>query len=145
MGTADPARVRLLCSSGNPTSEECAALMLLVAAHLVGAVLAPPLVRLLGTRAFLVLAAVPLVSFGWVAAQSTAVADGEVLTEVVQWVPALDMELALAMGTLQWALALVVTGVGALVLAYCTWYFKAEEPGLPTFAGSFLAFAGTML
>jgi multicomponent Na+:H+ antiporter subunit A len=119
--------------------------MPLVAAHVVGAVLAPTLVRLLGTRAFLVLASVPLVSFGWVAAQGRAVADGGVLTEVVSWVPALDMELALAMGTLQWALALVVTGVGALVLAYCTWYFEDDEPGLPTFAGSFLAFAGTML
>jgi multicomponent Na+:H+ antiporter subunit A len=119
--------------------------MPLVAAHLVGAVLAPTLVRLLGPRAFLVLAAVPLVSFGWVAAQGRTVADGEVLTEVVPWVPALGMELALEMGTLQWALALVVTGVGALVLAYCTWYFDDDEPGLPTFSGSFLAFAGTML
>ncbi|HET6561534.1 MAG TPA: Na+/H+ antiporter subunit A [Marmoricola sp.] len=117
----------------------------LVAAHLVAALLAPTLVRLLGTRAFLVLAAVPLVSFGWVAAQTSSVGDGEVLTETFSWVPSLGMEVAFAMGTLQWTLALVVTGVGALVLGYCTWYFDADEPGLGTFAGSFIAFAGTML
>jgi multicomponent Na+:H+ antiporter subunit A len=119
--------------------------MPLVVAHVVGALVAPALVRLLGTRAFLVLALVPLASFGWIAAQGGAVADGQVLTETVTWVPSLRMELALAMGTLQWVLALVVTGVGALVLGYCTWYFDQHEPGLHNFAASFTAFAGAML
>src|SRR5919112_5542860 len=49
------------------------------------------------------------------------------------------------MGSLQWVMVLVVAGIGALVLVYCTWYFPADEAGLGTFAGHFVAFAGAML
>jgi nucleotide-binding universal stress UspA family protein len=64
---------------------------------------------------------------------------------VVGWVPTLHLELAFAMGSLQWVMTLVVTGVGALALGYCAWYFPRDEPGLGSFAGSFVAFAGAML
>ena len=66
-------------------------------------------------------------------------------TEVVGWVPALGLDLAFAMGSLQWVMVLVVAGIGALVLVYCTWYFSDDEPGLAAFAGNFVAFAGAML
>ena len=59
--------------------------------------------------------------------------------------PALELDLAFAMGSLQWVMVLVVAGIGALVLVYCTWYFPDDEPGLPGFAGNFVAFAGAML
>jgi multicomponent Na+:H+ antiporter subunit A len=49
------------------------------------------------------------------------------------------------MGSLQWAMVLIVAGIGALVLFYCTWYFTDDEPGLGAFAGNFVAFAGAML
>lgn len=49
------------------------------------------------------------------------------------------------MGTLQWVMTLLVTGIGTLVLVYGTWYFSDDEPGLPSFAGNFVAFAGAML
>ena len=49
------------------------------------------------------------------------------------------------MGSLQWVMVLVVAGVGALVLLYCTWYFSDDEAALSAFAGNFLAFAGAML
>jgi multicomponent Na+:H+ antiporter subunit A len=120
-------------------------LLSLVLAHAVAAVLAPVLVRLMGRRAFLVLACVPLAAFTWLVSKTGVMTDGGTLSTVVTWVPTLDMELAFGMGTLQWVLALLVTGVGALVLAYCTWYFTDDEPGLQTFAGCFLAFAGSML
>ena len=42
-------------------------------------------------------------------------------------------------------LALIVTGVGALVLLYCTRYFADDEPALGRFAALLLAFAGSML
>ena len=57
----------------------------------------------------------------------------------------IGMELAFAMGTLQWLLALVVLGVGALVLAYCAWYFRDDSLGVPRFAGVLTAFVGAML
>jgi multicomponent Na+:H+ antiporter subunit A len=120
-------------------------MLLLVVGHFLAAAVAPALVRLLGRRAFLFLALVPTVAFAWALAWTGRVADGAVAIQVVEWVPALDLDLAFAMGSLQWALTLVVTGIGAPVLAYCAWYFADSEPGLSSFAGHFVAFAGAML
>jgi multicomponent Na+:H+ antiporter subunit A len=106
---------------------------------------APFLARALGRRAFWVLATVPLATFAWTLARTPEVLDGVLLTQTVRWIPTLDIELALAMGTLQWVMALVVTGIGALVLAYCAWYFHDDDPGLGYFAGSFTTFAAAML
>ena len=117
----------------------------LIAAHFIAAAMAPWLVRALRRRAFLVLALVPLVSLGWALAQTGRVRDGDQPTELVSWVPSLDLDLAFRMGSLQWLMALIVTGIGALVLAYCAWYFDDDDPGLGSFAGNFLAFAGAML
>jgi multicomponent Na+:H+ antiporter subunit A len=120
-------------------------LLAVVLAHFVAGAAAPALLRALGRRAFLVLALVPLAAFGWALTKSGDIADGAVHTEVLSWVPVLNLDVAFAMGTLQWVMALLVTGVGALVLAYCTWYFADDDSGLPSFAGNFTAFAGAML
>jgi multicomponent Na+:H+ antiporter subunit A len=120
-------------------------LLALVLAHFVAAALAPLLVRALGRRAFLVLALVPASACGWAFVRTGGVADGGVYTEVTSWVPALDLDLAFAMGSLQWVMVAVVAGVGTLVLAYCTWYFDDDEAGLASFAANFVAFAGAML
>ncbi|MFL6133595.1 MAG: proton-conducting transporter membrane subunit, partial [Nocardioidaceae bacterium] len=120
-------------------------MLALVLAHFVAAAGAPTLVSALGRRAFLLLALVPAAAVGWAVAGSGAVADSAVQTEVVAWVPTLNLDLAFAMGSLQWVMVLVVAGVGALVLVYCTWYFADDEPGLAAFAGHFVAFAGAML
>ena len=120
-------------------------MLALVLAHFVAAIGAPALVSVLGRRAFLLLALVPAAAVGWAVVRSGAVADSAVQTEVVRWVPTLGLDLAFAMGSLQWVMILVVAGVGALVLVYCTWYFVDEEAGLAAFAGHFVAFAGAML
>jgi multicomponent Na+:H+ antiporter subunit A len=120
-------------------------MFLLVLVHFGAAVLAPLLVRALGRRAFLVLALVPAAALVWALTWTSRVADGEVSSEVIAWVPSLKLDLAFAMGSLQWVMVLLVTGIGALVLAYCTWYFTDDEPGLPAFAANFMAFAGAML
>ena len=41
-------------------------------------------------------------------------------------------------------LTLIVTGVGALVLLYCRWYFYEDSAGVGQFAGVLLGFAGAM-
>ncbi|HEX6148480.1 Na+/H+ antiporter subunit A [Nocardioides sp.] len=120
-------------------------MLALVLAHFLAAACAPALVRILGPRAFLLLALVPAAAAGWALTWTSRMADGVVTTEVVDWVPALDLDLAFAMGSLQWVMVLVVAGIGALVLLYCTWYFDADEAGLGAFAGHFVAFAGSML
>ena len=120
-------------------------MLVLVVAHFVAAALAPVLINSFGRRAFLVLALVPAAAVAWALVGTRAVADSLVKTEVVSWVPALRLNLAFALGSLQWVMVLVVSGIGALVLVYCASYFSDDEPGLPAFAGYLVAFAGSML
>jgi multicomponent Na+:H+ antiporter subunit A len=117
----------------------------LVLLHFVAAAAAPTLVRAAGRRAFLLLALAPACAVVWAITWTGAVADSGVATQVVGWVPALGLDLAFAMGSLQWVMVLVVAGIGALVLVYCAWYFSDDEAGLSAFAGEFVAFAGAML
>ncbi|WP_298803591.1 Na+/H+ antiporter subunit A [uncultured Pseudokineococcus sp.] len=117
----------------------------LVGAHAVAALVAPALVRVLGRRAFLVLALVPAASLVWLVSLLVGGGPGVERVEVVPWAPFLDLELAFRVDPLSLVLGLLVTGVGALVLAYCTSYFDDDEEGLGRFAGVLVAFAGAML
>ena len=113
--------------------------------HVVAAVLAPLLVRWWGRQAFLVLALVPAAAFGWVLAQFAAVTAGQEVRETTPWIPTLDLDIALRLDPLALAFALVVTGVGALVLVYCARYFEPGDDGIGRFAANLTAFAGSML
>ncbi|HEY9493313.1 MAG TPA: Na+/H+ antiporter subunit A [Intrasporangium sp.] len=113
--------------------------------HLVAAVVAPLLVRLLSRKAFLVLALVPATAFGWLVSVSTDVRAGQGPTQHISWVPGLGVDLDFRVTTLSWVVGLLVTGVGALVLLYCTWYFGRDDRALWRFSSVFIAFAGAML
>ena len=63
-------------------------MLALLIAHLVAATAAPLLVRWWGRQAFLALALVPAVSFGWVMAQLATVTGGGEVRETTPWVPA---------------------------------------------------------
>lgn len=115
-----------------------------LAAYGLASVLAPVLVRLFGRRAFLLLALVPAVAFVDTLRVGGQVRDGDARVQVVAWIGALDVDLALRIDTLAWVMALLVTGVGALVLAYCASYFTDAEVGLGRFAAFLTAFAGVM-
>ncbi|UOQ87944.1 Na+/H+ antiporter subunit A [Agromyces endophyticus] len=110
--------------------------------------LAPMLTRLLGRRVFLLLAVLPVAVFVWLLTLMPTIVGsggaGEALVESVQWIPTLDINLTFRLDALALLLALIVTGIGALVLVYCTWYFSDDEPALGRFAALLLAFAGVM-
>ncbi|UOE42960.1 Na+/H+ antiporter subunit A [Agromyces larvae] len=105
----------------------------------------PLLTRLLGRRVFLLLAVLPAAVFVVLLTWLPGVIAGHPVVETVEWIPALDIALSFRTDALALLLALIVTGVGALVLAYCTWYFDDDEPSLGRFAALLLAFAGVML
>lgn len=105
---------------------------------------APLLVGRLQGRGYFVLAAAPAAAFVWLLAQAPIVVPGGAVLETASWIPTLQVDLSFRLGTLQWVLALLVTGVGALVLLYCRWYFDEDAPPART-GGLLTAFAGAML
>lgn len=120
-------------------------MLVLLIAHAVAALVAPTLVRLMGRRAFLVLALVPAGAAAWALSQTNAVLNGNGPVEIVSWIPSLGMELAFELDTLSWFMALIVGAIGAVVLVYCSSYFSASAGGLGRFGGVLVAFAGAML
>ena len=79
--------------------------------HAAAALLAPVAIRYAGNRALYGLALVPAGTFVWTAVQQPPVA------ETYPWVPHLGMDLALRMGPLSWLMLLIVSGIGAVVIA----------------------------
>lgn len=111
------------------------------------AVLVPVLARRIGTRVFFVAALVSLGAFVHTLLQAPAVLSANpdrLPYEQVAFIAQLQFALDVRMDTLSWVLALIVTGIGSLVLFYCAAYFRDDEPGLGRFAAVLLAFAGAM-
>ena len=108
------------------------------------AIVTPFLANRFGTHVFTLIGLLPLAAFVFTLSQGPDVFDGTAVTWSVAWIPELGLELAFRVDALAWVLALVVTGIGALVLFYCAHYFAPTEPGLGRFAALLLAFAGTM-
>lgn len=117
----------------------------LIVCHFALAACAVPLVRLLGRRAFLVLALPPAAATVWAAVRWQDAASGEPVTWSWQWIPAYDVSVALRLDALAELMVLLAAGIGTLVLLYCASYFDDDAPGLAGFAGNLLAFAGAML
>ncbi|MEU6072941.1 Na+/H+ antiporter subunit A [Micromonospora sp. NPDC047074] len=120
-------------------------MLVLVAIHALAAVIAPGLIRIWGRRALYLVALAPAATLAWALTRTGTVRSGTPVVETVTWVPQLDLEIALRMGTLAWLMVVLVGGVGALVLAYSARYFRSDDPGLGRFAAVFVAFAGAML
>lgn len=119
-------------------------MLVLLAAFALVPLLLPWLVSRLGARAFAVAALLPIIAFGhtlWLAPQ---VLSGSIPFETYDWMPSLGIQLSMRMDMLSWVLTLIVTGVGALVMLYCRWYFAGKREGLGQFSAVLLAFAGAM-
>lgn len=110
----------------------------------IGAGLLPVLAKFTHRWVFVWAALIPTAAFAHALAAVPALADGEVRTETVPWVPGLGLELAFRMDALSGIMALLVAGVGALVFLYCFRYFAADDRGTPRFVGVLMAFAGSM-
>ena len=119
-------------------------MLILLGAFAVLPMLLPWLVGRIGARAFYVGALLPIAAFAHTAIQTPAVLAGDIPFESFDWIPPLGIELSMRLDTLSWVMALIVTGVGALVMLYCRWYFRGKAEGVGQFSAVLLAFAGAM-
>ena len=112
--------------------------------HALTAVVAPPLVRVLGPRVFLV-AALPLgTTAAWTLARTPGILRGRPVEVSVPWVPALDIVLDFRVDALSVAMVLLVSGVGAVIFCYAAAYFHRGERALGRLAGVLVLFAAAM-
>ncbi len=110
--------------------------------HAVAAVLAPALVRRFGRDAFFPLAVPPACGFAYTVRIALT---GVPVESHHDWAPALGLGLSFRADAPAVLMMALVTGVGALVVLYCSRYFAATAEGLGRFAGALVAFAGAML
>ena len=120
-------------------------MLTLLAVFLLASLVLPALVRWLGAQAFAIAALVPTAAFIHAIVLTPQVLGADPSPfESVAWIPQLGLNLSMHMDVLGWVMTLIVTGVGALVLLYCRWYFHDSAAGLGQFAGVLLGFAGAM-
>jgi multicomponent Na+:H+ antiporter subunit A len=100
--------------------------------------------RAIGTRVFYLAALVPAGAFVYAVVAGPGIVAGAPLVERFPWIATLNVTISMRMDVLSWVLTLVVTGVGAIVLAYCAKYFATDDPTVGRFAAELLAFAGAM-
>ncbi len=119
-------------------------LLLLILLPFVGALIT----ALLPTRKRTLLAgwagAVSLAAAVWVGSLWPQVRDGGVIREVVPWVPSLGVDLLFHVDGFAWMFAMLVTGIGTLVVLYARYYMSPDDP-VARFYAAFLAFMGAML
>ena len=71
-------------------------------------------------------------------------AGGEVLRASLPWAPQWGVELTLRLDGYAWLFAMLVSGMGFLVVLYARYYMSAQDP-VPRFFSFLLAFMGAML
>ena len=119
-------------------------LLLLAALPWLGAVVIASLpVRARRTAAWTA-GATALLAMALVLSAGPAVFGGEVQRFGVPWLPALGLDFGLRLDGLAWLFALLITGIGALVVLYAAWYLDPADPA-PRFFTFLLLFMGAML
>jgi len=71
-------------------------------------------------------------------------AGGEIVRHTIPWLPSLDLDLTLRLSGFSWLFALLILGIGALVVLYARYYMSPDDP-VPRFFSFLLAFMGSML
>ncbi|MGE3862946.1 MAG: monovalent cation/H+ antiporter subunit A [Burkholderiaceae bacterium] len=72
------------------------------------------------------------------------VADGGVMRFELAWMPQLGLSFVLRLDGYAWLFAMLILGIGFLVVLYARYYMSPEDP-VPRFFCFFLAFMGSML
>lgn len=105
----------------------------------------PIVARHLGSRVFYLAALPPLAACVWALSNWGSLADGGVVDEQVEWVPALGLTLGMRLDGFGFLMVGLVAGIGVLVFAYARSYFHDGDPITGRFAATLLVFSGSML
>ncbi|WP_337183568.1 monovalent cation/H+ antiporter subunit A [Shinella sp.] len=73
-----------------------------------------------------------------------AVRDGGKVRLDLEWLPQLGLNFTLRMDGFAWLFAMLITGIGCLIVLYARYYMSEEDP-VPRFFSFLLAFMGSML
>jgi multicomponent K+:H+ antiporter subunit A len=119
-------------------------LAILLLAPLVGVALAPAAARHGAHRGRVGVRPAPAAALAALVAAAPRVLGGEVLRARYPWVPALGLDLTLRLDALAWLFAVLVAGVGLLVVIYAFYYLPADDR-LGRFYALLLAFMAAML
>ena len=106
--------------------------------------LAPVIHRALGRWSGYLFAAVPLASFAYFLTLLPRVAAGDPLMIEAEWIPALGVSIGLVVDGLSLLFALLITGIGSMVLLYATAYMRGD-PLAGRFFGYLIGFMMSML
>jgi hypothetical protein len=92
----------------------------------VAALLAPSLFRLFGASVVWFLALLPALAFAHFATFLPAISQGAVITAGFEWVPALGLRFSWLIDGLSLTFALLITGIGTLIVLYAGGYLKGH-------------------
>jgi len=109
-----------------------------------GAALSPLVVRVSRQAAGWILGLLPLGVFVFFARQVPTVAHGETVRQSFEWLPSLNIPLSFYLDGLSLLFALLVTGIGTLIVVYAGGYLAHHEQ-LGRFYVQLLSFMGAML
>jgi len=108
------------------------------------ALLAPWVYRSVPRHTGLLLAAAPVSFFVWLLIKSSDVMHGHAIEQTVSWVEGLRLEAAFRLDGLSLLFALLISGIGALIVLYTQGYFKGH-PQQGRFMMYIIAFMASML
>ncbi len=91
-----------------------------------------------------ILALIPLALFVTISALAPTVLAGGRVEQAIPWVPRMGLELRFALDGLSLLFALLVSGIGTLIVLY-TAYYLAGDPGMGRFYLTLFIFMGAML
>ena len=88
--------------------------------------------------------AIALIGWVLVAASYPRVIDGGVIRYQLAWMPEFGLDFTVRMDGFAWIFAMMITGVGFLIVLYARYYMSPADP-VPRFFSFLLAFMGAML
>lgn len=119
-------------------------LILVLALPFLGSILAAFLPTRARNAASLMAGLIGLAASGLLLSFYSSMASGQTVRHVAPWLPSLGLDFTLRLGGFTWLFALLVLGIGTLVVLYARYYMSEEDP-VPRFFSFLLAFMGSML